>query len=100
MHNAERRAGGDLNLAHVHAYPSARNSVHDQRTILEGSNAMLHARNPRVARVVCHLLVFPSLFEGRRPDFDVKGLHDDAGNDDLHDAAHRVTHYAIRPSNL
>ena len=34
------------------------------------------------------------------PDFDVKGLHNDDGNDDLCDAAHRVTHYAIRPSNL
>ena len=67
---------------------------------LRGSNATLHARNPRVARVSRHLLVFLLLSEGRRPDFDVKGLHDDAGNDDLHDAAHRVTHYAIRPSNL
>ena len=61
---------------------------------------MLHTRNPRIARVGLHLLVFPMLFAGRRPDFDVKGLHDGDGNGDLCDAAHRVTHYAIRPSNL
>ena len=61
---------------------------------------MLHARNPRVARVSRHLFVFPSLFEGRRPDFDVKGLHNGDRNDALYDVAHHVTHYAIRSSNL
>ena len=67
---------------------------------LRGPNATLHVRNPRVARVGRHLLVFPLLSAGRRPDFDVKGLHDGDGAGDLYDSAHHVTHYAIRPSNL
>ena len=67
---------------------------------LKGSNATLHARNPCVARVVRHLLVLPLLFGGRRPDFNVKGLHDGDGNDNLYGSAHRVTYYTIRSSNL
>ena len=61
---------------------------------------MPHARNPRIAFVVRHLLVFRFLFGGRHPDFNVKGLHDGDGTGDLYDTAHHVTHYAIRPSNL
>ena len=67
---------------------------------LGGSNATLRVRDPCVARVFRHFLVFLLLFQSRRPDFDVKGLHNDNRNDDLCDAAHRVTHYAIRSSNL
>ena len=60
---------------------------------------VLHARNPCVARVVCHFLVFRLLLGGRCPDFDAKRLHDDEGNDDLYDTSHRTTHHAIGPGN-
>ena len=49
---------------------------------------MLYARNPGVARVSCHLLVFPLLCDRRRPDFDLKGLHDGDEADDLYHPAH------------